>query len=262
MNAIGRLFLLLRNKISTKTDGPDGIELGKVELMKKSLVLVFVGLVMITLGFSSCRAMAVKKTVYVTPERAKIFYNGHEVGNGSYEVKFENDEDFAVLKFESPGYITRTVKLFKNNPKNTVSYDLFVDEAMQNSVGVEEGVDIANKYFTITCKKEMDDDIIWKRLMNIAVTNFENVEVRDKSAGWIKTAWVNTSFLYQVVRTRLEIQLQFADTEQKTYRVRLSSEIADKDCGLNDQCFVRYERVLKKYEQVISELQTSLGSNL
>ena len=108
----------------------------------------------------------------------------------------------------------------------------------------------------------MDEDIVWKRLMNIAVTNFENVEVRDKSAGWIKTAWVNTSFLYQVVRTRLEIQLQFADTEQKTYRVKISSEIADKDCGLYDQCFVKYERVLKKYSDVISQLQTTLGSNL
>lgn len=220
------------------------------------------GLVMIALGFSSCRATSIKKTVYVTPERAKIFYNGHEVGNGSYEVKFNNDEDFAVLKFEAPGYITRTVKLFKNNPKNTISYDLFEDEAMLSSVGIEEGVDIANKYFSITCKKDMDDDIIWKRLMNIAVTNFENVEVRDQSAGWIKTAWINTSFLYQVVRTRLEIQLQFADSDQKTYRVKLSSEIADKDCGLNDQCFIKYDRVLKKYAQVISELQTSLGSNL
>lgn len=217
---------------------------------------------MLITGFTSCKSLSVKKTIYVTPERAKIFYNGHEVGNGSYEVKFDNDEDFAVLKFEAPGYIPRTVKLFKNNPKNTISYDLFEDEAMLSSVGIEEGVDIANKYFSITCKKDMDDDIIWKRLMNIAVTNFENVEVRDQSAGWIKTAWVNTSFLYQVVRTRLEIQLQFADADQKTYRVKLSSEIADKDCGLNDQCFTKYDRVLKKYAQVISELQTTLGSNL
>lgn len=230
--------------------------------MKKSFTVIVFGLVLLIGSLSSCKSLSVKKTVYVTPERAKIFYNGHEVGNGSYEVKFNNDEDFAVLKFEAPGYIPRTVKLFKNNPKNTVSYDLFEDEAMLNSVGASEGVDIANKYFTITCKKDMDDDIIWKRLMNIAVTNFENVEVRDQSAGWIKTAWVNTSFLYQVVRTRLEIQLQFADTERTTYRVKISSEIADKDCGLYDQCFVKYERVLKKYENIISELQTSLGSNL
>lgn len=225
---------------------------------------MIIGLPLLFFCLPSCRSTSggIKKTVYVIPEQAKIYYNGHEVGNGSYEVTFKDDEDFAVMKFESPGYLPRTIKLFKDNPKNTFSYDLFIDEAMLNSVGAEEGVDIANKYFTISCKKDMDDDIIWKRMMNIAVSNFENIEVRDKSAGWIRTAWKNTSFSYQIVRTRLEIQLQFADTEQKTYRVKLWSQIADKDCGINDQCFITYERVLKKYAQVISELQVSLGSNL
>lgn len=226
--------------------------------MKKICVL-FVGLVVLTVAFTSCAITG--KTVYVTPETAKIYYNGHEVGNGSYKVPFALKEDFAVLKFEAPGYITRTVKVFKNNPNNTISYELYEDEAMLSSVGADEGVDIANKFFTITCKDGMEQDIIWKRLMNIAVSNFENVEVRDKSAGWIKTAWVNTSFKFQVVRTRLEIRLQFTDTDQISYRVRLSSEIAEKDCGLNDQCFAKYDRILRKYEQVISELQTSLGSD-
>ncbi|MDR1526851.1 MAG: hypothetical protein LBS46_04165, partial [Dysgonamonadaceae bacterium] len=83
----------------------------------------------------------------------------------------------------------------------------------------------------------------------------------DKAAGWIKTAWINTSFLYQIVRTRLEIQVQFTGEDELAYRVRISSEIADKDCGTNNQCFGKYDRILKKYEQVISELQTSLGSN-
>ena len=201
------------------------------------------------------------KTVHIIPETAKIFYNGHEVGNGSYEIKFGRNDDFVMLKFEAPGYISRTVKLFKNNPKKTVSYELFVDEAEMNSIGAGEGVDLANKFFTITVKKNMTEDEVWKRLMNIAVTNFENVEVRDKSAGWIKTAWVNTTFLYQIVRTRMEIQLQFSGENELAYRVRISSEIADKDCGTNNQCFTKYDRILKKYEQVISELQTSLGSN-
>lgn len=206
-------------------------------------------------------ANAQKKTVYVVPETAKIFYNGHEVGNGSYEIKFSRKEDFVMLKFEAPGYITKTVKLFKNNPKKTISYELFVDEAMQNSIGSSEGVDLANKFFTVTCKKGMTEDVVWKRLMNIAVSNFENAEVRDKAAGWIRTAWLNTSFLYQIVRTRMEIQLQFTGEDELAYKVRISSEIADKDCGTNNQCFVKYDRILKKYEQVISELQTSLGSN-
>lgn len=222
--------------------------------MKKILLLLL-------LVLTSVATFSQVKTVYVVPETAKIYYNGHEVGNGSYEVRFKMKDDFVMLKFEAPGYITKTVKLFKNNPKKTISYELFVDEALLGSVGADDGVDLANKFFTITCKKGMDPDVVWKRLMNIAVTNFENVEVRDKSAGWIKTAWINSSFLYQVVRTRLEIQMQFTTEDELAYRVRISSEIADKDCGLNSQCFTRYDRILKKYEQVISELQTSLGSN-
>lgn len=222
----------------------------------KKVILILIGIL-----FLGMCVNAQSKVVHVIPETAKIFYNGAEVGNGSYTVKFGRHDDFVMLKFEAPGYITKKVKLFKNNPKKTVSYELFVDEAERNSIGAGEGMDLANKYFTVTCKKGMDEDVVWKRLMNIAVSNFENVEVRDKAAGWIRSAWIKSSFLYQTVRTRLEIQLQFTGEEELAYKVRISSEIADKDCGASDQCFVKYDRVLKKYEQVISELQTSLGSN-
>lgn len=217
--------------------------------------------ILLALISAAIHATAQTKTVYVIPETAKIFYNGHEVGAGSYTIKFSKKDDFAILKFEAPGYITKQVKLFRENPKKTISYELFVDEAEQNSIGTSEGIDLANKFFTITCKKGMTEDVVWKRLMNIAVANFENVEVRDKAAGWIRTAWINTTFLYQIVRTRLEIQLQFTGNDELSYRVRISSEIANRDCGTHDQCFSKYDRILKKYEQVISELQTSLGSN-
>jgi hypothetical protein len=226
----------------------------------KKIVLISLAIICLSL-YANAQLFAQKKTVYVIPETAKIYYNGHEVGNGSYEIKFSRNEDFVMLKFEAPGYIPKAVKLFKNNPKKTVSYELFVDEAMQNSIGASEGVDLANKFFSVTCKKDMTEDVVWKRLMNIAVTNFENVEVRDKAAGWIKTAWINSGFLNQTVRTRLEIQLQFTGEDELAYRIRISSEIADKECGISDQCFAKYDRILKKYEQVISELQTSLGSN-
>ena len=230
----------------------------RLKLRNVATIVAYLAVAMIATSHS---AFAQRKTVYVIPETAKIFYNGHEVGNGSYEVRFSRNDDFVVLKFEAPGHISRTVKLFKNNPKKTVSYELFVDEAEQNSIGAGEGVDLANKFFSITVKKGMTEDVVWKRLMNIAVTNFKNVEVRDKAAGWIKTAWTNSTFLYQIVRTRLEIQLQFTGEDELAYRIRISSEIADKDCGTNNQCFTKYDRILKKYEQVISELQTSLGSN-
>ena len=37
------------------------------------------------------------KTILVTPDNAKIFYNGHEVGSGTYQIKFKKNEDFAEL---------------------------------------------------------------------------------------------------------------------------------------------------------------------
>ncbi|MCM1170027.1 MAG: hypothetical protein NC324_08855 [Bacteroides sp.] len=230
--------------------------------MKKlcSLLITVASIVLMLSCFSTLSAQT--KTIHVIPETALIYLNGEEVGNGTYTIKFKRSDEFVMLKFTAPGYIDRTVKLFRTNPKTTLSYRLEEDEAERLSMGAIDGVDIANKFFTVNCKAGMSEEIIWKRLMNIAVKNFENVEVRDKAAGWIKTAWVPTRFASQVVRTRLEIQLQFSGDDELSYKVKLLSEIAPGDCGGHEECFSKYDRILRKYEQVITELQTSLGSNL
>lgn len=167
-----------------------------------------------------------------------------------------------MLRFEAPGYLDRSVKLFKNNPSKTISYTLQVDEAEKNSVGGDsEAGEIANKWFDVTCREGMTEDVIWKRLMNIAVNNFDEVEVRDKDAGWIRTQWVVTKFPEQSVRTRLEIRLSFSGEGNISYRVRLESQIKDSDCYGNN-CYVKYDRILKKYVDVIQQLTTTVGSNL
>lgn len=208
-------------------------------------------------------ADAQTKTIHVVPDNAKIYVNGSEVGTGMYVIKFSRRDEFMVLKFEAAGYKTKTVRLAREDPRKTISYRLSQDEALMNSVGSGEGVDVANKFFTVNCKKGMTEDVVWRRLMNIAINNFETVEIRDKAAGWIRTAWATEEFSNQIVRTRLEVRLQELEDGDLSYRVRVSSEIADReDCGSNEQCFNKYDRVLKKYESVISELQTTLGSNM
>ncbi len=203
------------------------------------------------------------KTIHVVPETATIYVNGNEVGNGSYTYKFDRHTDFIMLKFTAPGYITKTVKLMKDNPKETVAYTLYEDEAFKNSVGSSDGVDIANKWMTITCKKGMTEDKVWRRLMSVAVDNFENVEVRDKAAGWIKTAWKDTNFTCGLtVRTRLEVRIMVGgeDEDELSYKIRVSSEIKDTDC-FGDQCYEKYPRVLRKFYDVINDMQSSLGAN-
>lgn len=223
----------------------------------KKIRLFLVFLLISTLSCYS-QLFGTTKTVYVTPETAKIFVDGSEVGNGKYSIKFKNSDDFVMLKFEAPGYIKKEVKLMKNNPNKSISYKLMEDEAEKNSIG-GDGVDIANKWFDINVKKGMNEDDAWKRLMSVTTKYFDNVEIRDKSAGWIKTAWTVTTFTQQYVRTNLEIKVQFGDEGEIRYRVRLISEIADVDCGRNSECFQKYDRILKKYQTTIEELQRVVG---
>lgn len=228
--------------------------------MKLSIGLRAFALSVCVIGAISAHAQ--KKTIIVQPETAKIFVNGSEVGTGTYMLKFNRNTDFFMLRFEAPGYLDRSVKLFKDNPNKTISYSLVVDEAERNSVGSDsETGEIVNKWFDVTCREGLTEDVVWKRLMNIAVNNFDEIEVRDKDAGWIRTAWVITKFPEQVVRTRLEIRMSFMGEGKMSYRVRLESQIKDRDCSGNN-CFVKYDRVLKKYVDVIQQLTTTVGSNL
>ncbi len=226
--------------------------------MKRILKLRIIALLMCTIGCIT--VVAQKKTVVVVPETAKIFVNGSDVGSGAYTLKFDRHTDFFVLRFEAPGYLTRTVRLRKDNPQKTISYTLEEDEAEKNSIGGESG-ELANKWFDVTCREGMTEDKIWKRLMNIAVNNFEDIQVRDKAAGWIKSGWKVTRFKSQTVRTRLEIRVSFLEDERITYRVRLESQIKDADCH-GPNCYSKYDRLLSKYESVIQELTTSVGSNI
>lgn len=132
--------------------------------MLKKIILLFVSVL-----FMSGGVYSQVKTIHVIPETAKIYVDGNEVGNGTYQLKFNRRTDFFMLKFEAPGYITKNVKLMRTNPNKTISYKLAIDEAERNSVGAGEGIDLANKWFDVTCKSGLTEDVVWKRLMNIAV---------------------------------------------------------------------------------------------
>ncbi|MDE5784197.1 MAG: hypothetical protein K2H97_07780 [Prevotella sp.] len=228
----------------------------KKEFFRKTIVLTFMSCLFLTFG---CLTSTAKKiTINVIPETANIYIDGQMVGTGSYQVKFGSKSDFFVVKVEAPGYITRTYRLLKSNPKSTILYTLPEDEAMLASVGSDDGVDMANRWFEVKCKKGLSDDLIWKRLMSVCTNYFDNIEVRDKAAGWIKSSWRLSTFKYQTVRTRLEVRMSFTDEDVVSYRVRVAVQIKDNDCH-GENCFKTYDRVLRTFEPMIQELQTSVG---
>lgn len=201
---------------------------------------------------------AKKITISTIPENAEIRIDGAVVGTGSYQVKFDKNVDFYLVTVSAPGYIEKRFRLLKTNPKSSVLYQLPEDEAMAASTGSEDGDELANTWMDITCRQGLTEDQIWKRLMSVATSYFDNVEVRDKASGWIKTRWKVTKFTNQTVRTRLEVRMSFVDDDHVTFKARISSEIKENDCT-SENCYKPYNRVLKKFEPMIQELQTSVG---
>lgn len=215
--------------------------------------------VLLAFGISSVGIAAKKITIHTQPENATISIDGAEVGNGTYTVKFERKVDFYMVKVAAPGYLTKSFKLLRSNPNNSVLYKLSPDEAMQSSRGGEDaGMDMANRWFDVICGKGVSEDEIWKRLIGVSLNYFDNIEIRDKEAGWIRTGWKTTTFAEQVVRTQMEIRVSFNGGDDNSYKVRITSEIRDKNHP-GAQNYAKYDRVLNSFTPLIEELQTSVN---
>lgn len=201
---------------------------------------------------------AKKITVKTIPENATIEVDGSVVGEGTYTLNFNKGNEFYVIKVSAPDYITKTYRVLKSNPNKTVLFTLPEDEAKKASFGSEDGSALANTWLDVVCKKGLSEDVIWKRLMSVCTSYFDNIAVRDKTAGWIKTNWKITKFPNQIVRTRLEVRMSFTDENVVTYRARVTSHIKDSDCP-SENCYIIWDRVLTKFEPMIQELQTTVG---
>lgn len=216
--------------------------------MKKLLLLAIALVVSLS---SSAQGKA--KTINVVPDKAKIIMGGAEVGQGSYSLNIGR-QDYVMLRLTCPGYVDRVVRVYRNDKRNAITFTLEEDESFSAS---EASSDLANKYMTVIVREGLTSDVVWKRLILTISELFPNLEVNDKEAGWIRSAWEVERFAYVTVRTRIEIK-EIMGSDTPRYRVRLQSEIASNECGTHDECFKAWDRVLKTYNQSINDLINSI----
>ena len=193
------------------------------------------------------------KSINVIPDNARIIIAGSEVATGQYNLTM-GKADFVLIKFSAPGYIDKTVRVFKTDKSTALVFRLEEDAAYFAS---DEGSDLANKTMRIVVRKGISADEVWKRITYYITDQFPNMEITDKSAGWIRSAWNTETFPYATVRTRIEIK-EMPGMDDLTYRIELQSQIAWRSCGLNDQCFSKWERILKKYKKAVEDLKNSV----
>jgi hypothetical protein len=217
----------------------------------KKVVLILIALTCLVI---SANAQKKVKTIYVTPDDAKIILGGIEVGTGSYELTI-GKQDFVVLRLTAPGYMEKTVRINKADKSTTYNFRLEEDDSWNAS---EVSSDLANKSMTVTVTKKISPDEIWKRINYYTSETFPDMQINDKSSGWLRSAWAFQKFKYATVRTRIEIK-EVPGLDQLTYKVTLQSEITGKQNCLDDQCFVQWNRVLKRYKKAVEDLLNSLN---
>jgi hypothetical protein len=191
---------------------------------------------------------------------AKVFVNGNYTTDGSVKITLP-DRGCQTVKMEKTGFLPIERKYCFNvsgfpKPPQTDYYSMQKDESWDASVKT----DLANVDFAIEVDKKYNEDQAWKVISQVVTNYFDDIVTSSKETGYLITAWKVQSFPKRTVRTRIVIKN--SNSNPLTYKIKIASEIAlDENVSVkNEEQFKEWDRVLKRYEGVISEFQVRLGS--
>ncbi len=201
--------------------------------------------------------VAQKVNVSASESDAQLFVNGKPVGTGSYILKIEKDQCYNVRAVKQ-GFLKYDAsvcgkKAGPEAPKN-LFFDMKVDDSEEASVKADQ----ANIDFEIEVNPKLSQTEAWKLVTQIVTDYFDAIEVSDKETSYLRTSWNIQSFAQNTVRTRLIIKL--SKSEPLTYKVKLNSEYSGNS-GTSvkaDEQFREWDRILRKYKNVISDFSTRL----
>ncbi len=215
---------------------------------------------LLLMGFSlSMTTQAGKKVVKLTVSEpdAKIYVNNRLEGTGQMEVVIASDQCVTV-QIEKTGFLKETIKYCNKKGSPEPPKTQFVQMERDDAWDASEATDMVNADIEMkTSKSEVD---AWKLISQIVTSQFDVIEVTDRETGYLRTAWVIQHFKRNTIRSRMIVKL--GSTDPLTYRIKLVSEQAGQANASvkSDELFKEWDRVLKKYKEIIHEIQTRLGN--
>ena len=215
------------------------------------IMLIMVAILMSTQSF------ALKKKIKISASQsdADIYVDGQLMGTGQLDVVVLNNSCVTV-NIVKTGYLVDQVtfcnKKSSPNPPKTYYVEMTRDDSFDASIQT----DIANVDINLSSNKSEEET--WKLISQIIMSYFDVIEVTDRETGYLRTSWVVQSFKQNTVRTR--IILKAGSTDPLSYKVKLVSEASGSASTSvkSDEKFKEWDRVLRKYQSVLDELQNRL----
>ena len=227
--------------------------MGKQNLIIMKKVLNFVALLLAFVCVTETAMAAKTKKIVTNPETAKIYVDGNYVADGSYLLTFKGKNDVFSLKVSAPGYVDKRIKVYKDDARSSIQVNLVQDDALEGSVASN----LANRFFTVSVREGLDSAQAWKLMSQVMLNYFDEFRTADQASGYMNTTWVTQTFPRADVKVRTMVQVKESSLDGLAYSIRISTEIAPLKSGENS--YQPWNRVLKKYETLISEMQQRLG---
>lgn len=189
---------------------------------------------------------------------ATISIDGKEMGNGETSVLKIKKNNSISVEVKNTGFLTdhRVINYQGMKYKPIVEFiELAKDDAWEASIQN----DFSNKDFEVTVKKEMSEDQAWKLISQIVTSYFDVLEMTDISTGYMKTSWQSKVFSQKVVRSRVIVKQ--SSTSPLKYKLKIVSEYSENPSTSvkNDEKFREWDRILRAYNDLLSEFQGRLG---
>lgn len=215
-------------------------------------------LLTVFLSMFACTGFCSEKVVVTTsPQTARIYVDGVQMGTGKVEVKVAKGACVTVeVKLE--GYIqeTRTYcdKKGVTDPPSNDYIQLQEDESYTSSIESN----IANTEIQINVNSAKSKEEAWKAIVSTILERFDVLENSDEKAGYLRTSWVGMSFKSNTIRIRFIVKQ--SSESPLVYRVKFVSEASGRSSTPYnaDEQFKPFNRILKKYDGFLDELTTKL----
>jgi PEGA domain len=224
----------------------------------RNLIKYFLTTILIIPGAFFTQAIASDKvTVTTSPQTARIYVDGVQMGTGKVVVKVSKNACVTVeVKME--GYIpeTRTYcdKKGVADPPSTDYVQLQEDESYTSSLESN----IANTEVQLTVNPGKTKEEAWKEIVDVVLEKFDVLENSDEKTGYLRTSWVGMSFKSNTIRVRFIVKQ--SSESPLIYRAKFVSEASGKTgTPYNaDEQYRPFNRILKKYDGFLDELTTKL----
>lgn len=214
-------------------------------------------LLLLVLALIGSGAFAGKKIVKmgVSEPDAKILLDGKLMGSGQLDIVVLSNT-CVNIKIEKVGFLTETITFCNKSNYAPPPKTHYVEMKKDDAFDATEATDMAN--IDIEIKTNKPEVEAWKLISQIITSSFDVIEVTDRETGYLRTSWVIQTFKQNTIRTRMIVKLGGSDP--LSYKVKLISEQSGmpQTSVKSDELFKEWDRVLRKYKEIIGEIQTRL----